>query len=87
MQMSNVNPPVTDTVRHEEVTEALREYASRKIESLHLDYPRILEAKAVLDVNKKRHVAEIILYCANHITIQASTEGEDMYAALDETAS
>ncbi len=87
MQMSNVNPPVTVTVRHEEVTEALREYASRKIESLHLDYPRILEAKAVLDVNKKRHVAEIILYCANHITIQASTEGEDMYAALDETAS
>jgi putative sigma-54 modulation protein len=86
MQTSNVNPPVTVTVRHEEVTEALRDYAQRKIESLHLDYPRILEAKAILDVHKKRHVAEIILFCANHITIQASTEGEDMYAALDETA-
>ena len=30
MQMSNVNPPVTVTVRHEEVTEALREYAKRR---------------------------------------------------------
>jgi putative sigma-54 modulation protein len=87
MQMSNVNPPVTVTVRHEEVTDALRDYARKKIEGLHLDYPRILEAKAVLDVNKNRHVAEIILYCANHITIHSSTEGEDMYAALDETAS
>jgi putative sigma-54 modulation protein len=87
MQTSNVNPPITVTVRHEEVTEALRDYAHKKIESLHLDYPRILEARAVLDVHKKRHVAEIILFCANHITIQASTEGEDMYAALDDTAS
>ncbi len=86
MQTSNANPPVTVTVRHEEVTDALREYARKKIEGLHLDYPRILEAKAILDVHKKRHSAEIILFCANHITIQASTEGEDMYAALDETS-
>jgi len=32
-----------------------------------------------------RHVAEIILFCANHITIGAHTEGKDMYVALDET--
>jgi putative sigma-54 modulation protein len=86
MQTSNANPLLTVTVRHEEVTDALREYAKKKIEGLHLDYPRILEPKAILDAHKKRHSAEIILFCANHITIQASTEGEDMYAALDETA-
>ena len=85
MQTANVNLPVTLTVRHEEVTDALREYATRKIESLHLDYPRIVEAKAILDVHKNRHVAEIILFCANHITIEAHTEGKDMYVALDET--
>jgi len=86
MQTANVNPLITVTVRHEEVTEALRDYARKKIEGLHLDYPRIIEAKAVLDVNHKRHIAEIILFCANHITIQASTEGQDMYAAIDETS-
>lgn len=85
MQTANVNLPVTVTVRHEEVTDSLREYAIRKIESLHLDYPRIIEAKVILDVQKKRHIAEIILFCANHITIEAHTEGHDMYAALDET--
>lgn len=85
MQTENVNLPVTVTVRHETVTDSLREYAQKKIEGLHLDYPRIIEAKAILDVQKNRHIAEIILFCANHIVIEAHTEGQDMYAAIDET--
>jgi putative sigma-54 modulation protein len=85
MQTANVNLPITVTVRHESVTESLRDYAQKKIEGLHLDYPRIIEAKAILDVQKNRHIAEIILFCANHITIEAHTEGQDMYAAIDET--
>lgn len=85
MQTANVNLPITITVRHEQVTDSLREYVTKKIESLHLDYPRIIEAKAILDVQKNRHIAEMILFCANHITIEAHTEGKDMYAAIDET--
>ncbi len=85
MQTANVNLPITVTVRHETVTDSLREYAHKKIEGLHLDYPRIIEAKAILDVQKNRHIAEIILFCANHITIEAHTEGQDMYAAIDDT--
>jgi len=85
MQTANVNLPITITVRHEEVTDSLRDYVTKKIESLHLDYPRIIEAKTILDVQKNRHIAEIILFCANHITIEAHTEGSDMYAAIDET--
>lgn len=85
MQTANVNLPITVTVRHETVTDSLREYAQKKIEGLHLNYPRIIEAKAILDVQKNRHIAEIILFCANHITIEAHTEGQDMYAAIDDT--
>ncbi len=85
MQTANVNLPITVTVRHEHVTEALREHAHKKIEGLHLDYPRIIEAKVILDVQKNRHIAEIILFCANHITIEAHTETKDMYVSLDET--
>lgn len=87
MQTENVNLPITVTVRHEDVTDSLRDYAQKKIEGLHLDYPRIIEAKAILDVQKNRHIAEIILFCANHIVIEAHTEGQDMYAAIDETIS
>ncbi|NNC89211.1 MAG: ribosome-associated translation inhibitor RaiA [Akkermansiaceae bacterium] len=85
MQSANVDPTITVTVRHEQVTDALRDYAHKKIEGIHLDYPRIIEAKAILDVQKNRHVAEIILFCANHITIDASSETDDMYKSIDET--
>jgi putative sigma-54 modulation protein len=85
MQTANVNLPITVTVRHEQVTDSLRDYAHKKIEGLHLDYPKIIEAKVILDVQKHRHIAEIILFCTNHITIEAHTEGRDMYVALDET--
>ena len=87
MQTANVNPPITITVRHEELTPSLREYAEKKIESLHLDYPKIIEAKFILDVQKNRHIAEIVLFCANHITIEASSTSEVLYAAIDETIS
>lgn len=85
MQTANANPNITVTVRHETVTDSLRDYALKKIEGLHLDYPKIIEAKAILDVQGKRHIAEIILFCANHITIDASSETEDMYKSIDET--
>ena len=41
MQVHNVNLPITVTGRHVEVTAAMREYAQKKVEGLHLDYPRI----------------------------------------------
>lgn len=85
MQTANVNLPITVTVRHEAITDSLRDYAHKKIESLHLDYPKIIEAKVILDVQKHRHIAEIILFCANHITIEAHSEERDMYVAMDET--
>lgn len=88
MQTANVNLPITVTGRHVEVTDAMRDFAHKKVEGLHLDYPRIIEAKVILDVeDKTRQLAEIILFCANHITIEASTETEDMYKSIDETIS
>ena len=83
MQTANVNVPVKVTGRHVSVTEAIKDYATSRIEHLHLDYPRIIEAHVILDVEKHRHFAEIILHCTNHITIEASQETDDMYASID----
>lgn len=85
MQTSNVETNITVTGRHIEVTEAIRDFAVRKIQAIHIDYPKIVEARVVVDVQKDRQVAEIVLFCADHITIQASTAGSDLYAAIDET--
>ena len=83
MQTANVNVPIKVTGRHVSVTEAIKDYAASKIEHLHLDYPRIIEAHVILEVEKYRHSAEVILVCSNHITIEACEETDDMYAAID----
>lgn len=83
MQTANVNVPVKVTGRHVSVTDPIKEYAISRVEHLHLDYPRIIEAHVILDVEKHRHFAEIILHCNNHITIEASHETDDMYASID----
>jgi putative sigma-54 modulation protein len=86
MQVHNVNLPIVVTGRHVEITPAIREYAHKKIEGLHLDYPRIIEAKVVLDVQgHHRQMAEIILFCANHIVIEVKSTTEDIYASIDES--
>lgn len=83
MQTANVNVPIKVTGRHVAVTQAIRDYAASRIDHLHLDYPRIIEAHVILDVEKHRHFAEIILHCANHVTIEASETTDDMYASID----
>jgi len=84
MQVANVNLPIKVTGRHVSATEPIKDYAIKKVEGLHLDYPRIIEAQVILDVQKYRHIAEVVLHCANHITIEASSESMDLYAAIDE---
>ncbi len=87
MQVQNVNLPITVTGRHVSVTEPMRDYAEKKVAGLHLDYPKIIEAKVLLNVEQERHIAEIILFCANHIVIEAHSTTADMYASIDETIS
>ncbi len=83
MISNNAHPPVKVTGRHLQITDAINEYVTRKIEGLHLDYPKIIEAHVILEVEKYRHSAEIVLVCSNHITIEACEETTDMYAAID----
>ncbi len=87
MQVANANPHVSITFRNENITDALRDFVQKKVSSLHLDYPKIIDVKVILDVHKNNHLAEIILYCANHITIDASSRTEDMYTSINETVS
>ncbi len=83
MQTANVNVPIKVTGRHVSVTEAIKTYAISKVEHLHLDYPRIIDAQVILNLEKHRHSAEIVLHCNNHITIEATHETDDMYASID----
>src|ERR1700758_483318 len=83
MQVKNTNPPIRLTGRHVTLTEAMEDYVRRRLGTLHLDYPRILEIHAILSLEKYRHRVDIILRCNWHITIKTSAETDDMYASID----
>jgi putative sigma-54 modulation protein len=83
MQTVNANKPITVTARHMPVTDAIREYCHKKIDGLHLDYPKIVGAHFILVVDKHRQRAELVLHCNNHITIEAHNVCDDLYASID----
>jgi putative sigma-54 modulation protein len=73
----------TFTGRHVDITPAIREYAEKKLDHIGIDFPRILNAHYILEVDKFRHIAELVLQCGNHITIEAREVSEDLYASID----
>ena len=81
---TDADPEISVTGRHVGVTDAIKEYARKKISHIGIDFPRILNAQVILDVEKYRHIAEVILHCNNHITIEAQEVSEDMYASIDQ---
>ncbi len=70
------------TCRHTRLSEALRTYIESRLEKLGSHLNGIIEAHAVLSVEKYRHLAEITIV-ANGLTIHAKQETEDMYASVD----
>jgi ribosome hibernation promoting factor len=74
---------ITVTGRHVEVTPAIREYAARKLDHIGIDFPRMLSAHYILEVDKFRQIAELVIQCGNHITIEAREVSEDLYASID----
>lgn len=71
------------TGRHLEVTPAIRDYAAKKIDHIGIDFPRIISAHFILEVQKFRQIAELVLLCGNHISIEATETSEDLYASID----
>ncbi len=74
---------ITVTGRHVEATPALKEYAANKLDHVKVEFPRVLSAHFILEVDKFRQIAELVLVCGNHITIEAREVNDDLYAAID----
>ena len=74
---------LTVTGRHMDVTEAMKEYARQKLERVALECPRIIGAHVVMDVEKYRHRAEVVLK-GPHLMIICERETSDMYGSIDQ---
>jgi len=74
---------ITVTGRHLTITPAIEDYAQKRVAGIHIDFPRILDAHFIFEVDKFRQRAELVLHCGNHIHIEASDVQADLYAAID----
>ena len=74
---------VNITGHHVELTPALKDYINEKLEKVHKRFSNITNAQVTLSVEKKFHQkAEATLHLAK-AEIFATSEAEDMYAAID----
>lgn len=73
---------ITTTFRHMESSDALKSYAAEKLDRVQKYIDEPIVAQVFLTVEKIRHIAEVTI-TARGITIKASEETNDMYAALD----
>lgn len=73
---------LTITGRHIEVTEALRQHIDSRMQRLERYGMRLDEAQVILEVEKYRHTAEVIL-ALNGAVIQGKESTNEMYASID----
>lgn len=67
-----------------EVTDALRQYAEKKISRLekYFESKAVSEVYVALSVNRNKHTVEVTIL-ANGVTLRAEERSEDMYASID----
>lgn len=70
------------TGRHMEMTDALKAYIQSGLDKLTAHFDKVIDADVVLDVEKRRHIAEINLH-ANGVRIHGKEASQDMYASVD----
>ncbi|GJM10805.1 MAG: ribosomal subunit interface protein [Lysobacteraceae bacterium] len=70
------------TGQHIDITPALREYVSTKMDRIERHFDHVVDVHVVLDVNKLQHRAEATLHLPGRSVFAESTE-RDMYAAID----
>jgi putative sigma-54 modulation protein len=70
---------------HLEITTALRQYVSNKLERIERHFENVTDVQVILTVEKIRHKAESIIHVSG-ATIFAESVEDNMYSAIDSLA-
>src|SRR5258708_24095612 len=70
------------TARHLKLTPAIADYVQKKLEKAKRFLDSLISAQVILDIEKNRHIAEIVIHASGH-TFTAKEESTDLYAAVD----
>jgi len=71
------------TARHMHATEAIQEYSRGKAADLIRDFPRVEHVHVILNVEKHRKIAEVVVQAGNHIRLEAAEASDNMRASTD----
>ena len=71
------------TGRHVQVTDALRDYLTSKLQPMLAENRQIESAHAVLDVQRRGHIVEIVVQMQRQANIKAKGQSDDMYKSMD----
>jgi putative sigma-54 modulation protein len=74
---------ISITGRHMDITDGLRDYTHKRIEHALGEFPRVESVHVILEVEKYRQRAEVVVQAKNHIRVDAREESDDMYASID----
>ena len=69
--------------KHMQVTPAIEEYASKKIEKFPRYFNRVQQVEVIIDKAKNGYTVEIITDVEHHEPFVATGNHEDLYACLD----
>jgi putative sigma-54 modulation protein len=72
------------TGRHVDVTDSMRDYAEKRLSKLMGEFSRVDRVHVILDVQKFRHIAEVIVHMRRQVRVEAKAESESMYASIDD---
>jgi putative sigma-54 modulation protein len=71
------------TARHIELTPALTDYVEKRLERISRHFNSAVRSHVVLDVQKNRHMAEVVCHAAGLPDFRAEGQAADLYAAID----
>ena len=75
---------LTISGRHVDVTDAMREHASERMERLERYSPHIMRVRVTLAIEGDRHMAEIVTSVRKRGELVAKSESLDMYQSIDQ---
>ncbi len=70
------------TGRHIDISDAVKSYAENKALELDHNFPRLENIHVIMDVEKFRHHAEVVVQGA-HLRVEAKETTDAMYASID----
>ncbi|RME02971.1 MAG: ribosome-associated translation inhibitor RaiA [Planctomycetota bacterium] len=80
----NANMNINLAAKSESVTKLMKDYAFNKVGKLEKYFDRLLSVDVVLDAEKERKIAEIIVSAPKGHRFVVKEVQDDMYAAIDQ---